>query len=118
MNGLDSAVDVSPLIGRQLIQLCFGAWNVAVIFDSEMRIVVESTIEVSCSTPAGARINDFRKGASLLCDSLGHEIVDAVRTIGGGLAIRFASGVQWTIENSVEDYESFQVHIGGQLFVA
>jgi hypothetical protein len=118
MNGLAPTVDLNPLIGRQLTQLCFGAWNVAINFDGDIRIVVESAIVVAAGTSAPMRVESFRDSASVLCESIGQDLLDAERTVEGGLAIRFASGVQWTIENSVKEYESFQLHVGNQVFVA
>lgn len=118
MQGLSAAVDLAPLVGCQLTQLCFGAWNVAMIFDRGIRIVVESTIAMNTSSPAVSRIDNFREYASVLCEAIGLDVVDAVRTEEGGLAIRFASGLRWTIENSEAGYESFQLHFGDRIFVA
>jgi hypothetical protein len=118
MQGLEPSLDLSPLLGRQLLQLCFGAWNVALVFDGEVRIVVESAIAVTSEDSSITTVEDFRDGATLLCRAIGLELVDAARMSDGGLEIRFSSGLRWVIENSVRDYESFQLHVGTSVFVA
>lgn len=87
MNGLPHSIDLSPLIGRQLVQLCFGAWTVALMFDGPVRIVVESKIEISDTGGLSYSSENFCQDASLLCRLIGSTVNRAVRMNDGGMQL-------------------------------
>lgn len=118
MNGLPEDIDLSPIVGRQLVQLRFGAWNVGFEFDGPVRVVVESTILICGKDGASRRIEDFRAGASDLCRLIGLNVVGADRSSAGGITLQMSSGDVVDLENSVTAHEAFQLYIGDRTFVA
>jgi hypothetical protein len=117
MNGLTAEVDLTPLVNRQLVQLCFGAWNVALLFDGPVRITVESAVVIVPPHGRSRRTEEFRAGASDMCSLIGLTVVSASRSSEGGMTLRLSDGTELQIENASSGYESFQVQIGNQTFV-
>jgi len=118
MEGLSENVDLTPLVGRQVESLLFGFGHIIMRFDDRVSIGVECTILMETSSGHVHRIEDFRADAVELCGVMGLSIVDAKRTPSGGLSLRLSSGTRMEIENSNSHYESFQIYIGDQVFVA
>lgn len=117
MKGLSEKVDLGPFVGRQLVQVCFGAWIVVLLFDGPVRIVVESSIILS-NTGGSRSIDDFRADASVLCKLIGQNVAGANRTSTGGMTLHMSSGTHVEITNSSSEHESFQIHIGNEILVA
>ena len=118
MNGLSLDVNLTPFIGRELVQLGLGAWSVAFVFDGPVRIVVESSIVIASADGKSNTVHDFRQGATELCSLIGLKVVGAERSSAGGMTLHLSSGARVEIENSNVGYESFQVHLGDRIVVA
>lgn len=118
MNGLPPSVDLTPIIGAEIIQICFGKFQFALNFDLEVRIVVESTCIYISSLGASEIIEDYPKAASQLCELLGLQVEGIERSIDGGVVLKMTGGKRLEILNSSRTYESFQIEIGKLLHVA
>ncbi len=118
MNGLPRSIDLTGLIGAHLIQLCFGENEFQIHLDSDAKIVVESRVTMRSGPSGETRIDDYAQAASVICSLLGTQIQFATRTDDGGLLLRFDSGTELRVLNSNTEYESFQVHLGGHIYVA
>jgi hypothetical protein len=117
MDGLDRSIDLAPLTGRQLGAIRFGVWVVALLFDG-FEIVVESNIVLTDKVGNRTLIEDYRSMATELCKLIGLEVTSAERTPSGGLTLRTSLGVEIEITNSNSEYESFQLNIGTNVYVA
>ena len=117
MKGLPVNIDLAPLSGTEAIQLRFGEHQVQIHFANESSISVESTMVLSAGA-GDVRIDDYPHAASLLCRILGDRVLGATRGDDGGLLFRFESGTTLRVLNDSARYESFQVQVAGQTYVA
>lgn len=118
MNGLPITIDLVALIGRELIQVCIGAFQFILNFDVDVRIAVESSCVYNSASGASTKIINYSEGASRLCELIGMQVASADRGGDGGLILRFTNGAKLQILNSNLEYESFQVHIKPHTYVA
>jgi len=118
MNGLPNTIDLDPLLGKELIQLCFGAFQLILNFDCDARIAVESICIYETASGTLTEIQNYSEGASQLCKIIGAQVSLAERDPDGGLILRFANGDCLRIKNSNHEYESFQIHIEQRIYVA
>ena len=118
MNGLPINIDLSDLVGLTVTQICFGFATLIMRFDPDVDLTIES--DCILTSPAGQveSINEFRNHAVPICGLLGEQLLDASRDSSGGLLFKFQSGTTFQIINDSVAYESFQLRIGSQLFVA
>lgn len=118
MNGLPGDLDLSPLAGAVLEQLCFGEHQLQLVFGPEIRIAVEGACELTTRGLEPREIDDFAIEATALCELLGRRIRQAVRTPSGGLAIAFEEGGVLEFMIDSPDFEAFQIHIGDRVYIA
>lgn len=118
LKGLPCDIDLSPLVGRQLSQVSIGRWTLALHFEEAFRLTVESAILLTGKAGSSQTIEDFRADASAICVLIGEDVLDAKRTLSGGCALRLSSGVRLEAVSVDNGYESFQVCLGDQVFVA
>lgn len=118
MKGLPLAIDLTRFSAAQVIQLCFGENEFQIHFDNNVRVVVESTIVFRDPSSDDVPIEKYGQAASLLCRVLGNRILLAARLDDGGLLLRFDSGTELHVLNDNVQFESFQVHVAGQTYVA
>jgi len=118
MKGLPPTVDLTSLSRARVIQLCFGENEFQVHFDNTARVVVESDMTLCEPQSIDVRIVKYGEAASQLCRILGDRVLNAVRTADGGLLLRFERGAELQILNNNAQFESFQVHIAGETYVA
>ncbi len=118
MNGLTENIDFSPIVGLEIGQICFGAWTVIINFDGPVKIVIESNIILSTRGGELRAIQNYRAEANALCNLVGLIVSKVYRTPSGGMKLSMSSGTDIEVTNSSTQYESFQIHIGNQVFVA
>lgn len=117
MNGLSANVDLTPLSGVRVIQLCFGENELQLRFDTGARAVVESVVVYRDAAALELRTSKYSEAAAVLCRMLGQQVLSAARETDGGLYLRFENGDELRILNDSAKYESFQLHIAGQTHV-
>jgi Family of unknown function (DUF6188) len=117
MKGLPSNVDLAPLSGTEVIQICFGATQLQIHFANQSSIFVESEV-VFVNADGEVRIEDYSQAASLLCRILGDRTLAATRREDGGLLMTFAGGITLQVLNDSARFESFQVRVAGHTYVA
>lgn len=119
MKGLPSDIDLSALVDLEVAQVCFGTAPVMTIrFDKDVELTIESDCVLTTSTGQVEAIEEFRTNANRICALLGEHVVKASRDDSGGLMLKFQSGAMFNVSNDNVAYESFQLRIGSQLFVA
>jgi hypothetical protein len=117
MKGLPSNIDLTALSGAEVTQLCFGAAQLQIHFANQSSIAVESDM-VLVNPEGEVRVEDYSQAASLLCGLLGDQVLAATRREDGGLLIRFHGGIALHLLNDSAQFESFQVLLAGQIYVA
>jgi len=110
MYGLDKSVDFQFLVGKELLQLCIGLYQLILNFTDHVEITVEcvirltsidgSIIEISSDNP------ELSKNLTSLLGST-VESVDVERV--GELTLNFSQGYRLAIIDSNEDEESFTI---------
>jgi hypothetical protein len=118
MKGLPHTVDLAPLLGATVIQVCFGENECQIYCDNRVQIVVEGQIITEDLAGKQQTIERYADEASLLCRLLGKRVTAATRTKEGGLDVKFDDGTQMRILNSNEQFESLQLHVNGRVYVA
>jgi hypothetical protein len=118
MKGLPIDIDLSNLDAVDVTQICFGATQVMVKFEQEIELTIESECELTSPTGQVESFDHFRDHAVRICTLIGDQVLDASRDSSGGLLLRFRSGTTLHIINDSVAYESFQLRIGSELFVA
>jgi hypothetical protein len=110
MYGIDKSISFNFLVGKELLQLCIGLYQLILNFTDQLVISAEcvirlknpdgSVVEISCDSP--------ELSGSLTC-LLGRAI-EAVQTeVNGELNLSFSGGFQLSIVDSNEDEESFTI---------
>jgi hypothetical protein len=117
MNGLPSDLDLTPFVGTSVNQICFGMHQLQIHFDERSGMFVESSVVFS-GIEGDIPIDDYAIGASLLCRLLGGRVIEATRDSQGGLILRFDGGNALHVLNDGPNFESFQVRLPGQFYVA
>lgn len=118
MNGIPATVDLNPLIGKIVLQICFGVLQLMVKLDDSIEIGIECECSYIDNLGVSTLILDYSAHASLICNLLGLRISSVKRTQDGGLMLRFETGVQLNLANSNREYESFQIHLPSGIYVA
>lgn len=118
MYGLPADVDLSFLVGAEVIQVCIGSQQAQIHFFPEgISIFVET--DITFRGPAGqvSRYESIpESGPSLI--TLLHDVVKEARAeTPRTLRLEFASGAVLQIEDTSEQYESFQIKHGDLLIV-
>lgn len=113
MYGIDKAVNFKFLIGKELLQLCIGLYQLILNFTDQLVISAEcvfrleypdgSVIEISCDSPEHT--------GHLAC-LLGRTIETIQTEVNGELNLVFSDGFQLSIIDSNEDEESFTITMG------
>ena len=86
-------------------------------FDERSGVFVESPVVFS-GIEGDIPIDDYAIDASLLCRLLGGRVIEATRDSQGGLILRFDGGNALHVLNDGPNFESFQVRLPGQFYVA
>ena len=118
MNGLPPNLDLTALVGEELLQLCFGAHQLQIHFDRRIQVMIESECVLRGTTPDPMRVVDYSSAASSLCRLLGVKVLSAARADDGGLLLCFASGAELHVLNDSQEHEAFQIHLDGKIYVA
>jgi hypothetical protein len=118
MYGIDKTISFNFLIGKELLQLCIGLYQLILNFTDQLIISAEcnlrleypdgSVIEVSCDSPELA--------GRLTC-LLGRTIETIKTDVNGELNLVFFGGFQLSIIDSNEDEESFIITMGNHEMV-
>ena len=117
MKGLPANIDLAPFSDTELIQICLASAQVQLHFSNRNSVFVESAIIIR--GPHGeTRVNDYGQVASLLASLLDVRLLGAFREEDGGLLLRFEGDRDIRLLNDNVSVESFQLCIGGQIFVA
>jgi hypothetical protein len=117
MYGLPKDIDLGPLVGVTLQQVCVGQYDTILNFSDDVSIGSASTFV--CTSP-GSKSQTFTSppsAAPSLVRLLGLSVVRARRDPPGTLVLEFEHGERLELPDAQENYESYTLHIGGKLYV-
>lgn len=118
MYGIDKKISYDFLIGKEVLQLCFGLYQLIFNFSDQLviptkcslslKLIDGTLIEVSSESPGSA--------GKLIC-LLGRTIVSVNTETNGVLSLLFSGGLQLSIIDSNKDEESFAITIKDRVIV-
>src|SRR5215831_14520319 len=111
MNGLPTNADVSVLRRRTLEQVCVGRFHLALRFDGDVSIDIESPLTLGGSDVGPGRYES-------LLTLLGDEVLDATVSESGGLVLKWKGHESLLVIDVAAGYESFTVSAPGVFLVA
>jgi hypothetical protein len=119
MHGLNKSLDIEFLSDKSIIALQFGSsqWAVQIHIDFDISITVESMVQIN-ENNRFLVIEDFHEKSNELCKIIGLEIKYAQISENGGLVLKLKNNVDVIIYNSNENYESFQLRVKDEIYVA
>jgi hypothetical protein len=109
MHGLPKDINLSFLKSRELIQICFGAYQVQFNFDKNVRIYVNNAFSYA---DAVGIVSEMKSGASatVLVDKLiGKTVTEVSPSEDGTLQITFNNGEKLTFCDDNKAYECYEI---------
>jgi Family of unknown function (DUF6188) len=104
MNGLPKDTDLTFLIGRQLVQVAVGAFQIQLHFDANVSVSIESDSELDGAlAPVGV------EAARRLLGLIGEVVTDARSIAERHLGITFSNGATLTVLENDEPFESYSI---------
>ena len=120
MYGLPYDFDGTKLVGRSLLQACFGLYQLQLHFDGDLAISVESAVAYK-QDPTGdlkrISVPDIPGSPPPLLKLLGRKIVNVVGDDKGTLTLEFDDGQMFQCLEEGDKYESYQINIGKNLII-
>jgi hypothetical protein len=118
MKGLPEDVELSSLVGEQVLQLCFGSNQVQIHFGDQRYILIEGDCVMHEAGGIPTRLEAGAAASSPFIRLVGRRVLSARRMEDGGLRLQCSEGIELSLLNDSEAYESFQVHLPGRTYVA
>lgn len=118
MNGLSKSINLDLLKYVRLLQVSIGKNQFILHFDDNILISVECDCIYYSSEKEQTLIVDYVKNSFLICSLIDEKILDASLDDAGGLIINFSNNAILHLLNDSELYESFQLRIKEDLYVA
>jgi Family of unknown function (DUF6188) len=117
MHGLKKQLDLRFLIGRELIQVAIGTYQVIFNFDEDTSIAVEGLFEYTSK----ANSIQWQPGAVIVAASTVSLLAARVETVDaqpdGTLKLAFSNGDCLIIRDASTEYESYQISRRGETIV-
>jgi hypothetical protein len=109
MYGLPNGFDGSRLIGRRLEQICFSENQLALHFDDELSVIIESTLLCQDSATSIGQLIEIPVSQSNLMRLLGRAILKSYGDDSGTLIIEFENGCILKCLDTSRAYESYKI---------
>jgi uncharacterized protein DUF6188 len=117
MYGLRSDIDLNFLIGREVIQIAIGVYQIIFAFDEDTTLSVEAEFLYS----DGRTESTWKPGASHIAAStvslLGATVVSFERNESGTLELLFSNGHRLVVRDSSKEFESYHITRPGETIV-
>ncbi|MEM1061239.1 MAG: DUF6188 family protein [Planctomycetota bacterium] len=117
MYGLSKDVDLSFLLDKDLIQVCFGLHDLMLHFDGGVEIALTSEVSCNVNGECSQRTADFQNVTKPLLALIGKTTVKVVGKADGTLSILFKDDNSVTIYDNSDRYESYTIKGGGGVIV-
>jgi hypothetical protein len=117
MYGLPKEIDLSFLVGRELLQVCFGRHDLNLNFDRNVHISVTSCIGYSGVQGDLCRQEDFAAASQFLTSLLSQTVLSVKGDDEGTLVLIFSGGPELFVYDNSKQYESYTIQHGEQIVV-
>ena len=117
MYGVPEKNRLDGIIGKELIQISFGSHQVIFQFEECIRISVESSITYSILDEQVRHYDEFWKQETSLTKFLGAAVIGLEVKGAKKLILTFSNVGTIELIDSSDQYESFQIEIGGEMIV-
>jgi hypothetical protein len=117
MHGLDKNVDLTFLIGREVIQICIGMYQVIFVFDEDVTVSVEQGFEVVTAQTSAKWVPGEPTLASSTVALLGAGVKSVHAQENGTLELAFSNGANLVLRDENSKFESYQITRPGQTIV-
>ncbi len=115
--GLSPHVDLAFFLGRQVEQVCVGAHQAILNFDSDVTVTIEGHFSVCGQVEEEQLFTDPRSGASALIAFIGESVADVAGQRDGTLTLTFGDRSVLELRDSSRSYESYQINHGSEVIV-
>jgi hypothetical protein len=109
MYGLPKDINLSFLRNRELIQICFGAYQVQFNFDKIVRIYVHNAFSYVNATGSVSEMKSAASAAVLVDKLIGKTVTEVNPSEDGTLQITFNSGEMLTFYDDNRAYECYEI---------
>jgi|ERR1700675_1533074 Family of unknown function (DUF6188) len=117
MHGLDKNVDLTFLIGREVIQICIGTYQVIFGFDKDVAVSVEQGFEFVSGTTSAGWVPGEPTLAAATVALLGASVNSVHAQENGTLELAFSTGARLVLRAENSKYESYQITRPGHTIV-
>lgn len=118
MYGLPSDFDVKFMVGRTLEQVCFNENQIALHFDDDLSIILESAFSHERSqSSSDSGVVEVPVTCSDLMELLGFSIARSSGDKDGTLTLEFDNGHILRCFDNSREYESYKIEYRGNLIV-
>lgn len=117
MYGLNDNIDLSPLTGRTLLQVCTGRFQVRFAFDGEISVSVECCFQVHSQGAFQEWSSGLFENAAAALGLIGMTVTSAKGQRDGTLELGFSGGQRLVIPDASTEYESYTVTMPGKTIV-
>lgn len=117
MYGVPERERLVGLIGKELVQVCFGVHQVIFRFEKDVWISVESGIENSMLGRVTGGHCEIYRTESFLVGLLGSTLREVDRVNSKTLRLTFSNDCYVDLRDDSDHYESFQIKVDGELIV-
>jgi hypothetical protein len=113
MYGLSKYIDVSVFAEKELTLISFTINTIDLSFEDDLSITIEGSFIYCPGQPASAiKLTIPVSDSNLMC-LIGKKVCFAERLNDGGIALHFDNDDVLSILDDSREYESFNIHIGG-----
>jgi hypothetical protein len=117
MYRLPKDINLSFLQSRELVQICFGKYQVQFNFDKDVRIFVQNTFSYVDATGSVFEMKTAASAAVLVDRLIGKTVIDINPTEDGTLHIAFNTGEKLSFFDDDSAYECYEIRNGGETIV-
>ncbi len=120
MYGLPEDFDGTKFVGRVLLQVCFGLYQLQLHFDGELSISVQSAVAYKQDRTGDLKrlsVPEIPASPPPLLKLLEHKIVKAFGDDKGTLTLEFDDGQMLQCLEEGSKYESYDINLGKSLII-
>jgi hypothetical protein len=113
-----ASIDINFLLGKELLQICFGLYQVILNFSENASISVEHRLVYANKSGECFTWNCGQRNNLPIQSSLGYKVVEANLTPEQSINLVFENQDELTIQVSEnKKFESYQINYGAKYFV-
>src|SRR5262245_46744506 len=117
MYGLPPDFDIKIFVGRNLELICFNENQIALHFNDDLSIVIESAFSHQSESSSKTQVAEIPVLESDLMQLLGRTITEGSGDKNGTLTLKFDNGHILNVFDTSSQYESYQIKYRGNVMI-